>query len=290
MKKILSLLSIVLIISLVSCKDTIEFEIVTTNFIAYDFTKQIVGDKLSVKLIIPPGYDYHDYEPTSNDLFTIRKSDVFIYLSANHDSWITGSNLLTKENNIQLINLVNDLEELNLSGNHFWTNPNLAAEIIKNLSLELADIYEEFAELFILNGNTYANSILNIASEFKEDLEDIEVEPIYVVGHNAFLGFEYYFNIEIIALEESINPEVDSTSNQVINFINELKENQVKYLFHDEEKDLNTINGILSRVSGLILLELHAYHHLSLEDANNNVSYYDLLSRNINHLKEAIYE
>ena len=70
MKKFLSIfLSILLLFSFSSCaknktesKNNSKKTIVTTIFPFYDFAKNIVGDKMDVKLLIAPGQSAHDFK------------------------------------------------------------------------------------------------------------------------------------------------------------------------------------------------------------------------------------
>ncbi len=53
--------------------------IVTTIYPLYDFTRQVVGDKADVVLLVPAGAEPHDWEPAPSNLLTIKKGKA-IYL------------------------------------------------------------------------------------------------------------------------------------------------------------------------------------------------------------------
>ena len=53
----------------------------------YEFTKQVVGDKGDVELLIPAGTEPHDFEPSAKDLAKISDSDVFVYNSPELETW-----------------------------------------------------------------------------------------------------------------------------------------------------------------------------------------------------------
>ena len=44
-----------------------KLSIITTIFPYYDLVKQVAGDKADVTLLISPGAEPHDYEPTPKD-------------------------------------------------------------------------------------------------------------------------------------------------------------------------------------------------------------------------------
>ncbi|WP_295235500.1 zinc ABC transporter substrate-binding protein [Veillonella sp.] len=56
--------------------------VVTTVYPAYDIAKQVGGDKVQVTMLVPPGTEPHDWEPTVKDLKAVGKAKVFIYNGA----------------------------------------------------------------------------------------------------------------------------------------------------------------------------------------------------------------
>lgn len=79
------LISLVILIILVSgiivvfnsSKDEVKKEYGKVNVIAtiypiYDFAREIAGDKASVSMLLSPGVEIHDYEPTPQDIIKIR--------------------------------------------------------------------------------------------------------------------------------------------------------------------------------------------------------------------------
>lgn len=63
--------------------------IVTTLFPQYDFAKQIAGDKAEVILLLSPGVESHDFEPTPSDIILINKADLFIYTGDEMEPWVS---------------------------------------------------------------------------------------------------------------------------------------------------------------------------------------------------------
>ena len=81
----LALFMLTAIVSLTACAGKKEstnekkLTIVTTLFPDYDFARQIAGDKAEVKLLLSPGVEAHDYDPSPADIISINKADLFIY-------------------------------------------------------------------------------------------------------------------------------------------------------------------------------------------------------------------
>ncbi|WP_341347252.1 metal ABC transporter substrate-binding protein [Paenibacillus sp. FSL H3-0469] len=70
----------------------------------YEFTKSITGDLADVEVLVPPGVEPHDWEPTAKDMADISDADVLVYNGAGMESWAqqivdgaAGSDLITIE-------------------------------------------------------------------------------------------------------------------------------------------------------------------------------------------------
>jgi len=97
MKKIISkILSFAIIISLLSAcgKGNVENnkkeekQIIYTSFYPLEsIAKEIVGDKMEVKNIIPVGQGVHHWEPTAKDMKDINKGSVLLVNGLNLESW-----------------------------------------------------------------------------------------------------------------------------------------------------------------------------------------------------------
>ena len=62
--------------------------IVTTNFPAYDFARAVAGNKIEIKMLLKPGAEMHDYEPSPSDIINIQQSELFIYTGGESDEWV----------------------------------------------------------------------------------------------------------------------------------------------------------------------------------------------------------
>lgn len=102
--------------------DESKLLIVTTLFPQYDFAKQIAGDNAEVVLLLSPGVESHDFEPTPSDIILINKADLFIYTGDEMEPWVAtilesvdnpGLNVLDVSEGIEVI-----CEEENHDHNH----------------------------------------------------------------------------------------------------------------------------------------------------------------------------
>lgn len=92
---LLLLLSLSLVLPTVSCgapdNGDVTLRIVTTIFPQYDFARAICADSakhVSITMLLPPGSESHDYEPSLADLKLIGECDLFICVGGETDAWV----------------------------------------------------------------------------------------------------------------------------------------------------------------------------------------------------------
>lgn len=289
-------LTLLALFALTGC-ETQHFEVVTTLYPHYDIVNQISGNKINVKLLLKPGSEAHDFEPTSKDYIAIENADLFIYTSETFDSNFLSEKIIKSEKSLNVEKAIahNHDEEDNHDhdhnhGSHYWTNPYTFVEMIDVIYERISKLHPEENE-YEINKDVYKNQILNTSDAFKTFLSTQTNKEIFFAGHNAMAPFANAFGLKITAISETFKPDADIISSQLITLIEAIKENNAKYLFVEELVDPKVALKIQHELGSgydLKILELHGAHNLSKEDFDNNVSYLDLLNRNIKNLKEAL--
>ena len=67
-----------------------RYSIVSTSFPGYDFARAVAGNntEVSVKMLLKPGAESHTFEPTPQDILTIKNSNLFLYVGGDSDEWV----------------------------------------------------------------------------------------------------------------------------------------------------------------------------------------------------------
>src|SRR5690554_3624290 len=283
MKK-LFLLLLMLIFGLVACVNPKEADIVTTMYIQYDIATNIAQDKMSVSMLVAPGAEVHGYEPSSRDIEAIKKAKLFIYTSLEMDAWIKDPDTLIGESTIAMdlskayqyeeehshkdnmsfrnSSLHHDHDDL-----HYWTDPVIFLALINAILEEIVEIDPDNEEFYKENAHKYYDEILDLHHDFEDFIHpDHNNSSIYFAGHNAMGSFAKRYNINIVALSDTSNPDADLTIAQLEALINEIKSNNAKFLFIEELKEPKVAKTIQRQLAGedyeLNLLLLHGYHNI----------------------------
>ncbi len=324
MKKLLFVFMLIpTLFLMMSCKEDSYADIIVTMYPQYDFARQIVGDKMSVRLLTPPGAEIHDYEPTSKDLVAIKESKLFIFTSTELNTWVNpltigGEHTIVLDlstaytlaehdheheddhdheatiHHHQLDLVEDDHDHDHENDIHYWTDPTTVIQLIEAILEKIIEIDPDNEAFYEENAHAYIDTIYHLHEEldlFFQDSHHRET-PIYFAGHNAMGAFAERYHIQIVSLFESFKPDADLTSAELIVFVEEVKNTGTSYIFIEELVNPKTAEKIINelRKYNITALELHGYHNVSKEDFKLQVSYADLLERNINYLKLVLGE
>lgn len=274
--------------------------IVTTLYPQYDFARQIIGDKGTVTMLLNPGTEAHDYDPTPADIISITKADIFIYTGEYMETW--AADILSGVDNKALkvldvskgIDLVktdeHDDEENEEEGHHheydphIWTSPVNAIKMINNILDTIIDADPDNEEYYKKNAESYIKSITEIDDEIKEVVSKSKYDTIYFGGRFAMIYFVNEYGLKYISAFDSCSSETEPSAKLVTDIVDEMKANDAKIVFYEELTDPKAAESIADEIGGEILL-LHSCHNVSSEDFNKGVTYVDIMKKNIENLK-----
>lgn len=300
-KRILAALSAVLLALTLLCgcssgkQESGKLQIVTTIFPAYDFARQIFGDKADVTLLLKPGMESHSYDPSAQDIVKIEKCDMFIYNGGESDAWVENILKTTEDvNAVRMMSFVEALEEEELEGagsheehehdedeydEHIWTSPQNAALIVDGIKSEAEKLDSENAAFYKKNADEYSAKINDLDTRFEELLKG---ESRYFVFGDRFplLYFFKEYGLNYYAAFPGCGAETEPSAQTIAFLTEKLKEqNTVPAVFYIELSN-HKLADTLASESGLPTAEFHTCHNITANDFSAGESYVSLMERN----------
>ena len=313
MKRLKFILIIILILSAVlgSCTDDRadmpddgRIRIVTTIFPLYDFTREITGDKASVRMLLPPASESHSFEPSPQDIIEIQNCDIFIYVGGESDSWVKDileSAETSEMKIIAVIECTEAAEEELLEGmqqeedsgeeaeydEHIWTSPENAALIVQYISDAVCAADSENESIYRQNTYEYLKKLSILDAQFQK-LSENAVRRVLVFGDRfPFRYFADAYGFECYAAFPGCSTESEPSASTLRFLIDKVKTEKIPVIFHIELSN-KKIAGTISEETGAKVLLLHSCHNISKEDFEAGRSYIELMTENLNSLREAV--
>lgn len=277
--------------------------IIATNFPAYDAARAVIGDTdtIEVKMLLTPGSDIHDFEPTPKDVKNIINSSLFIYVGGESDEWI--DDILADINKdktklVRLMDLVNLKEEEIVEGmesadddkeddEHIWTSPLNEIIIINYLKDEIIKIDPDNKDIYEENANKYINELYEIDNEIRNIVNNGKRKIIVFGDRFPLRYFADEYGLNYYAAFPGCSEQTEASAKTISFLINKVKTEDIPVVFKIELSNGKIAETIANETNAKVL-EFNSAHNISLKDFEAGVTYIDIMKNNIEVLREAL--
>lgn len=284
--------------------ETNKMNIVVTNFVAYDFVKHITGDKVNVVLIVSPGVESHNYDPTAHDLALIENSDLFIYIGGEVESWATRiieTTDLSQTKLLCLLDTVELIEESDVDGaekeehheeqksfdEHIWTSPANAIKMMQGIEKVISKLDEKNEQVYHENASKYISEIKQVQGKIQEIVDNKVRNRLIFADKMPMQYFVNEFGLEVSAAFSGCSTETEPSSGTIAYLIDKIKEEKIPVVLYIELSTGN-IAKTISEETGCEMLRIESLHNVTKNDFDNGETYVSLMTRNLEVLKKAL--
>ena len=227
-----------------------KLNVVATNSIIADITKNIAGDKINLHSIVPVGQDPHEYEPLPEDVKKTSQADLIFYnginLETGGNAWFTKlvENAKKKENKdyyavsegVDVIYLEGQSEK-GKEDPHAWLNLENGIIYAQNIAKRLSEKDPANKETYEKNLKAYVEKLSALDKEAKEKFNNIpEEKKMIVTSEGCFKYFSKAYNVPSAYIWE-INTEEEGTPDQIKSLVEKLRKTKVPSLFVESSVD-----------------------------------------------------
>lgn len=277
--------------------DETKLQIVCTSFPAYDFAREIAGDRAELTLLIKPGSEVHSYEPTPKDMIRIQESDLFICNGGESEQW--AETLITpKLNTIYMMDCVDTVEEstdgiynaedgeLELD-EHVWTSPLNAIKISEEICNALCKLDTDNAEAYKTNFAAYKAQLMALDREFRQVIKNSGKHTLVFADRFPMRYFALEYGLDCYAAFPGCSSETEPSAKTVAYLIDRVREDKIPAVLYMEFSN-QKMADVICEDTGCRKLPFYSAHSVSAEQFEQGVSYLDLMRINLNSLKEAL--
>lgn len=234
MKKIITILMLLMALGLCACTgdapnaDTdADITVVTDNFAAYDWTKNVIGDvNTALTLLGANGADMHSYQPSASDFAKLADCDLFIYIGGESDSWADDAMQQTASGTYPLpllaaIGSAAKAEQITEGmttdddhnhdddcdcadpvepelDEHIWLSLKNAMTCTKAIADTLGEVDPANADTYTANADAYCEQLLQLDTQYRNAVSAAAYDTILVADRFPFaylvedLGLNWY--------------------------------------------------------------------------------------------------
>lgn len=273
-----------------------KLKIVSTIFPYYDFAKQMTGDKADVKMLLSPGSEPHDFEPTPSDIISINNADIFIYNGGESDEWVE-SILDSIDSHITVVKMMDyinpvheqtiDKEEEDEYDEHIWTSPANAVKMATALKEQFKASDEKNAQYYEEQGSQYIENLQTLDSNFTETVKNGNRNSVVFGDRFPFLYFVKEFNLDYECAFPGCSSETEPSVATVTHLINFVRDENIPVVFYLDFSN-QAVANLLCEDSSAKKLLFHDCHSITADEFYGGATYISLMEENVQALKEAL--
>lgn len=281
--------------------------VVTSIFPMYEITKEVVGDRAIVSLMVGANEDAHHYEPSAQAVASVNEADLFIYSSDEMEFWAESLLAVVENDQLELIELgadldftLGDFEEADDHNHeedahhghdhgaidpHFWLNPvtineqlDVIVEALITIDADGADIYQENAEAF-------SKQLTELDQSYQEAFDDASSRD-FVVQHQAFGHLANEYDLNQVAVG-GLTTEVEPDSKQLAEIVDFVKEQDVPVIYYQSGEN-SAIAETIANETGTEIAILYDLESVPLKENGTTLTYLEAMYENLEQLKLSI--
>lgn len=260
------------------------------------FAKEIGGDKIEIKQLIPDNTEVHDWQPSIQDILAIEEADIIFYNGASLDHWfeddilpiIDSSNKIIIETTKGITLLEtgqenNDQEHQGKYDPHTWISPFIAEQQAQNIYNALIQKDPKNKDYYTEHWQNLKTRLEELDSEYLNELSTKQREEIFV-SHSAYGYLAYRYNFVqhgVIGISADEQPSASTYEELVAMML----EHQIFEVYVDpvySEESAQVLKNELERLSGHDVKILRLYLMLGKID---NLDYFGQQQKNLENLK-----
>ena len=319
-KKIVAVTSyLVLIIVMASLvmifgkKNTIKMNnekplIIATLFPEYDFAKQIVQDKMDVRLLMKSGVETHNYEPTAKDMIMLLdESDVFLYIGEDLEPWTSTIVKSLGESNKRVVNTSRDVELIKIEDfekshinssivydkeehddeeiydEHIWLSMDNAVKMMDTILEEIIAVDPANKEFYEQNAQKYKTEIMNLKKDFEALVSNASKKEIAFGGEFAYAYLIEELGLNFVSVYDNCGEGEDPSIAKIKSVVDYINEKQLPVIYYEELSE-GTVAKMISEETEAEPLVLYSIHNADIEKD----TYVSLMRENYKNLEKGL--
>jgi len=257
--------------------------VVVSGYVPYTLTKQLAGNTVNLIMLLPPGAEPHAFEPTPGVLVSLKQARAFIYVSNELEPWARDL-AQTADTKAQVLVLASVLPTS--TDPHVWMNVQNVEKLAEEIEKLLVQINPGEQLLYSGNLQQLKQELNALDRDFQTGLANCHSREVVHVGHLAFKNLTDRYGLTLTALSGTSH-EGEHSAKKLAELVGQIKDKNIQDIFTEESLS-SRLADTVAQETGTQILPLYPIEHISKKDFNDNVTYTQLMRRNLESLTRGL--
>lgn len=289
-----------------------ELSIVATTSILGDVARQVAGDAGEVSIVMPPGSDPHNFEPSAQQLVQMQQADLIVANGANLEETLQDALAEAENAGVPVFHATDHIETLAFDGGHaedehatehvedehthapgsadphFWQDPVRMASVARALGEQIGELTDD-PRAVEQRADDYAAQLEDLEGEISETLADIpEGERTLVTSHEAFNYFADRYDFTIVGtVIPSSTTGAEPSAQDLEELASTIEEEQVPAVFAENTAS-EQLAETLAQEAGTEVEVIELYSDSLGGEGSGATTYADMLRTNAQRISDAL--
>lgn len=276
-----------------------ELTVVTTFYPMYDFTKQVVGDKGEVTLLLEAGQESHGYEPTPQDIAAIADADVFVYSSEEMETWVPSVLDSIENSDVVVVNASKDIplyevaegDHVDEDGDahsvdpHVWLDPVYAQDQVAAILAGVIEADQTNKGVYEANAAAFQEKLAALDTAYQTAFANAK-NRTFVVQHAAFGYIARRYGLTEMAVS-SVSSDAEPDPAKLAELQKFMTDNHIGVVYYSDSASSKTAETLAGE-TGAALEVLSPLEGISQEEQDAGKDYLSVMQDNLEALKKTI--
>ncbi len=284
-----------------------KLKVVASFYPMYEFSKSVGGERASVSVLVPPGVEPHNFEPTPSAIKQLSEADIFVLNGAGMEhSWAHGlieglgnGKLVVVEasEGVELIAASEHQHEAEGDAHeeeghshgeydpHVWLSPKLAQRQVENIRDAFIAADPEGREYYRANAAAYNAKLDALDAEFRAAFSACKKKEMLIT--HATLG---YFCREYGCIQipiEGVSHEGEPSPAGLVKIVEQARAHNVTAVYFESLISPKSAQTIAGEIGGKVLV-FNSVHGVTAEDEARGAGYMPLMEENLQGIREGL--
>ena len=268
--------------------------VLATETFLGDIAQNVAGQRLKVDVLLTPGIDPHEFQPTPKDAIKISDSQVLIINGLGYEAWLTKS--IEDSGGQRLVVVATDglTPNPDPSGEHpdgdphMWMNPLNVIHYVENIRDGLSKVDPAGKDTYAANATAYIAKLNDLDQWVKGEVAQLPADKrLLVTNHDALGYFSEAYGFKVVgAVIPSVTNEASPSAQQMASLIETIKSSGAPAIFLDISENQKLAQQIASESGAKVDTDLFV-ETLSAPDGPAP-TYLDMIKHDVTSIVDAL--
>jgi zinc transport system substrate-binding protein len=296
-----------------SASTNAKLKITASIYPEYEWVNAVLGDEkknADVTLLMKDGVDLHSYQPSAEDILTIKNSDLFLYVGGESDGWAVDASKEAKNKDFAAINLMELLKDITKQevakegmqkdedededdgeieyDEHVWLSLRNAEKSVQGIADDLAKMQPEHADEYQANAKAYIGQLDALDQRYQKTVDSAKTKVLVFGDRFPFRYMVDDYGLDYYAAFVGCSAETEASFETIRFLADKIDTFGLKHILTIESSDQKIANTIKCNTASKDQDILTLDSIQSVDEKKMQSSYIDIMTDNLNVLAKAL--